>query len=231
MYNIYMHGLLLLSHHALHFLRTFWLLVHLFLRYSLKRNLIQLVKMLIFFFLALHLLTCGYALLSVLEGFGSTELTLSRNDSEKWFAEQYVICFYAIMNFTVRDSCRNPSNLLEHVFVITYVIIGVLLIATVISSVTQLLRSLNAQTEEHVQQMLKIGLFLDSLKIPAKTKNKVRRYLDYMRSIKNALASNDLIAVLPSPLQQEIGAYANWGAVNAIPIFAGISGGAKYALM
>ncbi|XP_028409063.1 cyclic nucleotide-gated cation channel alpha-3-like [Dendronephthya gigantea] len=182
---------------------------------------VRALKLTIYLAIIIHWFACFYFMICEYEGFGSTAWTypeLKGNDDR--FARKYIkSLFWAALTLTTIGENESPETTLEYVFTGCTFLIGVLLFATIVGNMGDVISSMNATRAEFQERMDGIKSYMEHHEIPVQLQDRVKRWSQYSWSRTKALEEETTLGFLPHRLRTEIAIHVHLETLKKVKIF------------
>jgi hypothetical protein len=136
----------------------------------------------------IHYLGCfWYA--TTLVGFDHTWLNYHGFDADNW-SYQYVTSFHwAITQFTPSSMHVQPQNILERIFAITVIVLGLVGFSYLVGSITGSLTELRKLKEEESKQFWNLRRFLKKAAVPKDLQVRIEKYVEHAWQVQKTTAN------------------------------------------
>merc|ERR1719352_682635 len=123
---------------------------------------------------------------------------------------QYVTSFHwAITQFTPASMHVQPQNIVERIYAVIVVILGLVGFSYLVGSITGSLTELRRMNEDSVKQFWNLRRFMKKSQVPIELRMRIEKYLEHAYTIqKNCLTNSNLpiLKLLTNQLRNEL----NW---------------------
>ena len=179
-------------------------------------TLIRLINTVLFNIFFWHLVACAYWYIGKVEGCGTSAWLLPQSALEESLVLQYTqVMVWSIGVTFAYQTQAQPQTILEGIFTLLVVPLGVAMNAVVIGSASSALQSLDAERQARRQRMDKINNYMNRRKIPPYFRQIVVDYYSYMAE----RASEDgVLSELPPSIQGRLQLLLNRDLVRTIPL-------------
>eukprot|EP00795_Rhopilema_esculentum_P016683 gene16683-8125_t len=175
-------------------------------------NTLRVSILVIFMFTVIHLNACLYFKVSEAIGFGSDEwvypgvLGMTKlNETYASLTRQYVQCFYwSTFTLTTIGELTKPQTTLEFSFVILDFLLGILLFASVVGYLGNVVQNTQVARSHFQQRLDAIKAYMQHHRLPYGIKKRVIHWFDYVWSNNKHQSSDEVLSCLPKKLQAEI---------------------------
>ncbi|CAB3993309.1 cyclic nucleotide-gated cation channel alpha-3-like, partial [Paramuricea clavata] len=183
---------------------------------------VRALKLTIYLAIIIHWFACFYFMICEYEGLGSTGWTypeLKGNDDR--FIRKYIkSLFWAALTLTTIGENESPETTLEYVFTGCTFLIGVLLFATIVGNMGDVISSMNAARAEFQERMDGIKRYMEHHEIPEQLQDRVKRWLQYSWSrLLQQLDKITSLSQLVDKLRTEIAIHVHLETLKKVKIF------------
>ena len=126
--------------------------------------------------------------------------------------------FWAALTLTTIGENESPETILEYVFTGCTFLIGVLLFATIVGNMGDVISSMNAARAEFQERMDGIKRYMEHHEIPEQLQDRVKRWLQYSWSRTKALEEEATLGFLPHRLRTEIAIHVHLETLKKVKI-------------
>lgn len=146
-----------------------------------KPNGVRALKLAIYLAIIIHWFACFYFMICEYEGLGTTDWTYPHlQGQEDNFIRKYIkSLFWAALTLTTIGENESPETTLEYVFTGCTFLIGVLLFATIVGNMGDVISSMHAARAEFQQRMDGIKRYMEHHDIPGQLQDRVKKWLQY----------------------------------------------------
>ena len=139
--------------------------------------------------------------------------------TEDWVTQYLQSLFWAVTATTGKGKPIYPRTNLQTAFTAGSVIVGVLLYAVIIGSLSSALHSQDAAGAIRRRKMDAVNEYLIRHRVPKSLTRRIRDYYDYMFAARHAFGEQNLLNDLPRSLQIRLNVSMNHRRIRKIPIF------------
>jgi len=180
----------------------------------LSPSVLRLVYFLISLLLLSHWVTCGWILI------GGVDFNL-RNTLK--YIQAFYWCITTLTTVGFGDMTPDHKNILQLIYTMTIMLLGVGVYGYVIGNVSTLLANIDISKAKHQEKMEELNAFMKYREIPEGLQNKVRGYYDYLWEIRSGFNEEKVIQDLPYSLKQEVSMSLNKDLIEKVPLFSAAS--------
>ncbi|XP_074644365.1 cyclic nucleotide-gated channel beta-1-like [Tubulanus polymorphus] len=199
-------------------IKTFWEFFDRFDQAAKSGHIIRVLKTCTYMVYLIHIESCGYYLVSFLQGFGTTTWVF-RNDPDKPVTP-YIRCFY-IATKTATSIGKNPipTNNLEYIFMTVYWLSGVFVFASLIGQIRDIFEAAGAVKSNYRKTMDITIWYMQSLNLPKNLQNRVRTWFNYNWDQQKTLNENSLIDTLPRKMRTDLAIHVHFQTLSKVKLF------------
>lgn len=194
------------------------------LRWSafINPKLIRVFNTLLFIFLLVHWIGCGWFLLANVYGFGVDEFVPGIEWKQNAFASQYLYAaFWALCRITDSPSGTGAAqNDGERIFQMIVSVAGISTYATIVGNMGHLLMNMDQEQLLLRTKMEELNHFFRVHRIPHELQKKIRSWQEFKVYSMQQASGHDLISQLPEPIRGETAAHLNKIFLDSIGFFA-----------
>lgn len=174
--------------------------------------------------LAIHWCTCFYYQFSKWSGLGSTWFVFSPDPINNSTLFDYMsCCYWSTMMLLTLVEMPKPSNVVEYLFTITILLVGVMFVAYIVGDVGNAVSKVSAQRSAFQAKLDAIKRYLVHRKIDKILEADVLKWFEYLKSedSEGSFASDDdeVLEILPRSLQIEINSSVHAATLNRVNLF------------
>ncbi|XP_034740508.1 cyclic nucleotide-gated cation channel alpha-4 [Etheostoma cragini] len=185
-------------------------------------NTFRISKLMIYIFVLIHWNACFYFALSSYMGFGS-DLWVYPNVSEPEFASmrrQYFYCFwFSTLIFTTVGDFPEPKREEEHLFMTADLLIAVLVFASVVGNVGDVITSLRDRDNVFFPNHELVKAYLRSHVISKELRQRINNWYQHLYINKKIIRENEILQQLPIHLRTEIAVSVHLPTLSKVTIF------------
>ena len=192
-------------------------------------NVFRLFTLLLYLFFIVHWNACFYFLISKSIGFGQDRWVYPMMESYNWTESadeysnlftQYIVSFYwSTLTLTTIGELPGPVTDGEYVFVIMDFLIGVLIFATIIGLVSEIITNMNAQRDSFQSRLDNVKNYMKKRRVGKDLQKRVIKWFDYLWTNKTMLDEQEILNLLPDKLHAEISIHVNFELLSKVSIF------------
>ena len=185
-------------------------------------NVFRIFSLLIIIVLLIHWDACLYFLLCKYIGFGTDNWTFDISfPSRNIFIGQYAGCFFwCTLALTTISNIDRAETPLEMFFIISNYLIGVLIIAAIVGSVTEILSNLSAQRSAFQQNVDSVKNYMQLRRVNKDLQKRVIKWFDYSWSNSQGLDEDAVLKrLLPENLEAELSINVHLDTLKRVHIF------------
>ncbi|GAB1608115.1 cyclic nucleotide-gated cation channel alpha-3-like [Argonauta hians] len=185
-------------------------------------NLFRICKLVLYILVIIHWNACAYFAISHSIGYGADGWVYP-NISEKKFApltRKYIYSFYwSTLTLTTIGETPVPERDEEYLFVVVDFLIGVLIFATIVGNVGNMITNMNAQRAEFQQRMDGVKQYMEFRKVSKELEQRVIKWFDYLWTNKQSLNEEEVLSALPDKLKAEMAIHVHLDTLKQVRIF------------
>ena len=157
-------------------------------------------------------------------GFGSDEWVYF-NMSDVYpvnqsLAHQYIYSFYwSTLTLTTIGETPRPVRDTEYLFMVVDFLIGVLIFATVVGNVGNMITNMNAARADFQQKMDGVRWFMKRRNVQPTIQKKVMKWFDYMWFNRQSVGETEIFDKLPDNLKTEIAIHVHLETLRRVSLF------------
>ncbi|XP_045469967.1 cyclic nucleotide-gated channel rod photoreceptor subunit alpha isoform X1 [Harmonia axyridis] len=197
----------------------FWAFMDRTERHTNYPNLFRSSSLIHYLLVVFHWNGCLFHLIIKNDGFGSKNWVYSDADSTdyvKAYLQSYYWCTLALT--TIGDLPR-PRNKVEYVFVIIQLLFGLLLFATVLGHVANIVTSVSAARKEFQAKLDGVKTYMRMRRVPNHLQVKVIKWFDYLWLTQKCSDEEKAVSCLPDKLKAEIAINVHLDTLKRVEIF------------
>jgi cyclic nucleotide gated channel alpha 3 len=199
--------------------------------------LIRVIKLVLSIFFIFHFIACFYFEISSFIGFGSdnwvypsvnepyflankTQVELNNMVLYHTLSTQYIYCiWWSTLCLTTIAEVPEPFTWAQEVLMIFILLSGVILLAYVIGSTSNMFNTMNKTRDLLQEKCDEVKIFLKQNNIDKELRDRVKTYLDYIWSLPNLDQQDSVLSILPPMLANEIAINIHMDTLKRIKIF------------
>ncbi|XP_031554711.1 cyclic nucleotide-gated olfactory channel-like isoform X2 [Actinia tenebrosa] len=190
-------------------------------------NVIRIASLVHFILMIIHWNACIYFMVSQAIGFGTdswvypgTQAQMGPNSTYNSLSRQYIYSFYwSTLTLTTIGEVTPPQTTVEYVIVTFDYLIGVLLFATIVGNVGNIITNLNATRLDFQNKMDGVKAYMRFHKIPQDLQKRVIKWFDYLWTYKKHPDEEEILLSLPDKLRAEIAINVHLDSLRKVTIF------------
>ncbi len=192
-------------------------------------NVFRLFTLLLYLFIIVHWNACFYFLISKSIGFGQDRWVYPMMEGYNWTESadeysslftQYIVSFYwSTLTLTTIGEVPGPVTDGEYVFVIMDFLAGVLIFATIIGLVSEIITNMNAQRDSFQSRLDNVKNYMKKRRVGRDLQKRVIKWFDYLWTNKTMLDEQEILNLLPDKLHAEISIHVNFELLSKVSIF------------
>lgn len=173
----------------------------------------------------IHWNGCAYFWLCRILGFGSDPWVYpdwAELGYEDWghLARQYIYSFYwSTLTLTTIGELPVPQTNLEFMFVTTNYLIGILLFASIVGNVGNIIVNIQKNRSKFQTKIDNIKDYMQQRKVPSNLQHRVIKFYNYMWTNDHPISNESVLASLPEKLRAEIGIYVHMDTLKKVAFF------------
>lgn len=216
---------------VIHFFRYFSFLER---RINVNASIVRIIKLFFSVIINAHWISCAWFYIAFREGLrGLSSWVVVHGLLDADVFTQYVRSFYWALTTmtTVGYGDITPKTILETLFTMLAMGVGVSTYAYIIGNMANLIANIDAQAQAFRAKMNEISSYMQFREIPKDLQRRVRSYYDYSWARTKDLDEGAILKDLPSALRVEISLYLHREVLAKVPIFQGAEQGFLNALV
>ena len=173
----------------------------------------------------IHWNGCAYFWLCRILGFGSDPWVYpswAEAGFEEWglISRQYIYSFYwSTLTLTTIGELPVPQTNLEFTFVTANYLIGVLLFASIVGNVGNIIINIQKNRSKFQTKIDNIKDYMQQRKVPSNLQRRVIKFYNYMWTNGHPISNESVLASLPEKLRAEIGIYVHMDTLKKVAFF------------
>ncbi|KAL1455318.1 hypothetical protein WDU94_009421, partial [Cyamophila willieti] len=197
----------------------FWAFMDRTERHTNYPNLFRSSSLIHYLLVIFHWNGCLYHIIYKNDGFGSRNWVYGDNDTTdvvKQYLQSYYWCTLALT--TIGDLPR-PRTKGEYFFVIVQLLFGLLLFATVLGHVANIVTSVSAARKEFQAKLDGVKTYMRMRRVPNQLQVKVIKWFDYLWLTQKCSDEEKAVSCLPDKLKAEIAINVHLDTLKRVEIF------------
>lgn len=185
----------------------------------------------------IHWNACIYFTLSQQIGFGSDSWVYpawNTTESAEWgdVSRQYIYSLYwSTLTLTTIGELPQPQTNTEYMFVICDYLIGILMFATLVGNVGNIITNTQKSKAKFQTKMDNIKVYMKKTNVPEHLREKVIKWFDYLWTHGHPVNDQDVLNTLPEKLKAEIGIYVHFETLKKVDFFSACEQGLLWELV
>ena len=185
----------------------------------------------------IHWNACIYFLLSCWIGLGSDGWAYPSWNSThgtEWgnLSRQYIYSFYwSIMTLTTIGEVPPPETTLEYSFVIVDYSVGILMVATLVGNIGNIINNINRSRTKFQNKMSQIKNYMRKTNVPHQLQERVIKWFGYLWAYNTPVDEKQVLDLLPDKLKAEIGMHVHFETLKKVDFFAECEQGLLWELV
>ncbi|XP_074660482.1 cyclic nucleotide-gated channel alpha-3-like [Tubulanus polymorphus] len=170
-------------------------------------NAFRITNLVFYIFVIIHWNACIYFQISKFIGLGSDKWVFPNISQPRFSAvgTQYVYCLYwSTVTLTCIGEQAQPEKDGECLFVILDYLAGVLIFATIVGSVGNMIGNLNVSRSQFQQRIDAVKRYMEFRKVGKHLEKRVLKWFDYLWHNRQAMDEELTLSLLPEKLKAEI---------------------------
>lgn len=173
----------------------------------------------------IHWNGCAYFWLCRILGFGSDPWVYPSWDEvgyEDWghLSRQYIYSFYwSTLTLTTIGELPVPQTNLEFLFVTVNYLIGILLFASIVGNVGNIIVNIQKNRSKFQTKIDNIKEYMQQKKVPSNLQHRVIKFYNYMWTNGHPINNDSVLSSLPEKLRAEIGIYVHMDTLKKVAFF------------
>ena len=173
----------------------------------------------------IHWNGCAYFWLCRTLGFGSDQWVYpdwTETGFEEWglLTRQYIYSFYwSTLTLTTIGELPVPQTNLEFLFVTINYLIGILLFASIVGSVGNIIVNIQKNRSKFQNKIDNIKDYMQQRSVPGNLQHRVIKFYNYMWTNGHPISNESVLASLPEKLRAEIGIYVHMDTLKKVAFF------------
>lgn len=173
----------------------------------------------------IHWNACIYYSLSQWIGFGSDSWVYpawNTTESAQWgeVSRQYIYSLYwSTLTLTTIGDLPHPQTNVEYIFVIFDFLIGILMFATIVGNVGNIIANTQKNKAKFQTKMDNVKVYMKKTSVPEHLREKVIKWFDYLWTHGHPVDDQHVLNTLPDKLKAEIGIYVHFETLKKVDFF------------
>lgn len=191
--------------------------------FAVNRNMLGIVKLLLFTAMLCHVNACLYHFIAVLQESAESWTMQGDDPLPQTKVESYVLAFYwsvATLS-TVGYGDVRAHTTAERVYATTAMLMGGGYFGYVIAKFSLLVTNLNAHNKIYREKMEAISAYMKNRKLPRELQGRIRRYYRHYLEQRTAFDEAEILNELNTFLRQEVAMHLTHETIYNIPLFEG----------
>lgn len=131
----------------------------------------------------------------------------------------YAHAFYWALKALTSGPDRDPETLLEVLFSIVVLLLGLSIYATVVGSIGAILLSLDTNNHQWLEKFASIDRFIQSNRLPTSLAMRVQNHYSHLRALGKSPLGTRLLEELPDSLQNDISLHLLADTLREVDVF------------
>ncbi|XP_039287532.1 cyclic nucleotide-gated cation channel subunit A-like [Nilaparvata lugens] len=184
-------------------------------------NTFRITKVVFAIIVLIHWNACFYFLISYAIGFGSDNWVYNLNgEKNTTLTRQYIYSFYwSTLTLTTIGETPQPENDAEYIFVVVDFLAGVLIFASIVGNIGNMISNMNVARMEFQNKMDGVKQYMNFRRVSKELEARVIRWFAYTWANKQALHEERVLATLPDKLKAEIAIHVHLKTLKQVRIF------------
>ncbi|XP_072253784.1 cyclic nucleotide-gated channel alpha-4 [Leuresthes tenuis] len=185
-------------------------------------NTFRITKLMIYIFVLIHWNACLYFALSSYIGFGSDRWVYPNITNPKFASmrRQYFYCFwFSAQIFTTVGDTPLPSREEEYLFMIADLLIAVLVFASIVGNVGNVITSLRDRDNVFFPNHELVKAYLRSHHISKELRQRIDNWYQHLHINKKIMRENEILEQLPIHMRTEIAVSVHLPTLSKVTIF------------
>ncbi|XP_067005088.2 cyclic nucleotide-gated cation channel subunit A [Anabrus simplex] len=184
-------------------------------------NAFRICKVVLAILVLIHWNACFYFAISYAIGFDSDNWVYSINGGKNsTLSRQYIYCFYwSTLTLTTIGETPQPENDIEYLFVVADFLAGVLIFATIVGNIGNMISNMNLARVEFQNRMDGVKQYMAFRRVSHELEARVIRWFSYTWANKQDLDEDRVLAALPDKLKAEIAIHVHLETLHQVRIF------------
>ena len=198
-------------------------------------NILRVTTLIINILLLIHWNACIYYIISEIIGFGSdswvyptpeiayenlTQVELNNILRYDLLSTQYIYCFWwSTLTLTTIAEVNKPILFFEELYMVFLLILGIIILAYVIGSTTNMFKNVNMQRMALQIKCDNVKKFLKDHNVGPTFEKRVNIYLDYLWSLPNLDQQDSVLDILPDILKNRLAMNIHIDTLQRVKIF------------
>ncbi|XP_067949992.1 cyclic nucleotide-gated channel alpha-3-like [Watersipora subatra] len=133
---------------------------------------------------------------------------------------QYIHSLYwSVMSLSTIAQLPQPRQLKEYLYTIITMVLALLLFATIMGTVAQIVSSMHTARKEFQATLDDVKTYMSQSNVPQSLQARVIRWFDYLWQVKRGVSKTDTLNLLPERLKAEIAIHIHLETLKKVAIF------------
>lgn len=190
-------------------------------------NFFRLLSLLLYLYFIIHWNACFYFLISKHIGFGADRWVYPMDEGNNATSDEYsnlfrqyiVSLYWSTLTLTTIGEVPGPVTDGEYAFVIFDFMVGVLIFATIIGMVSEIITNMNTHRTSFQSRLDTIKQYMRYRNVGKDLQKRVIKWFDYLWTNKQTLDELEILELLPDKLHAEIAIHVNFDLLSKVSIF------------
>lgn len=182
----------------------------------------RILNMFLYIFMCIHFFACVYFFISYKVGFGNDEWVFPNISDPRYSSvtSQYVYSIYwATLTLTTIGEMHQPQKDVELIFVTISFLVGVLIFASIVGSVGNMITNINVARSEFLKRMDAVKKYFEMRGVDKDIQERVFRWFSYIWENKLSFEEDSALAVIPTKLRAEVLINVHLNTLKRVSIF------------
>ncbi|XP_068086318.1 cyclic nucleotide-gated cation channel [Anabrus simplex] len=198
----------------------FWAFMDRTERHTNYPNLFRSTSLIHYLLVIFHWNGCLYHIIHKNDGFGSRNWVFSDGEAAADVVRQYLQSYYwCTLALTTIGDLPKPRSKGEYLFVIVQLLFGLLLFATVLGHVANIVTSVSAARKEFQAKLDGVKTYMRMRRVPNHLQVKVIKWFDYLWLTQKCSDEEKAVSCLPDKLKAEIAINVHLDTLKRVEIF------------
>ncbi|XP_031619654.1 cyclic nucleotide-gated cation channel alpha-3 isoform X2 [Contarinia nasturtii] len=198
----------------------FWAFMDRTERHTNYPNLFRSVALIHYLLVIFHWNACLYHIIYKNNGFGSKNWVVFHDSESADVVKQYLQSYYwCTLALTTIGDLPRPRSKGEYVFVIAQLLFGLMLFATVLGHVANIVTSVSAARKEFQAKLDGVKTYMRMRRVPNHLQVKVIKWFDYLWLSQKCSDEERAVSCLPDKLKAEIAINVHLDTLKRVEIF------------
>ncbi|KAH9416785.1 hypothetical protein DERP_011900 [Dermatophagoides pteronyssinus] len=199
----------------------FWAFLDRTERHTNYPNIFRTLSLLHYILAIFHWNACLSHIIHMKDGFGSRDwFTRSKNkDCEGVTCDYLHAMYWSVLALTTIGDLPTPRTKSEYVFLISQLVFGLFLFATVLGHVANIVTNVSAARKEFQAKLDAVKTYMRMRRVPDHIQTKVIRWFDYLWMTQKSSDEERSVGCLPDKLKAEIAIHVHLDTLKRVEIF------------